>query len=758
MGSKLMPHVALWENGSGREARKACAQNVAGVASSARTVTSIACRVVVEKCRLQGRLSWSAKEPLSVFGITRSTARCMPFPKSAEKCSCHRIGRVKCLAEFGASASGLITRGEAIQGPLLDREQEGDELGGGEGLSSGINGPGEGLSYGKFVAEAEEQKMKEEELVPAGGEGDGVWSDSDEGEDEASPVALDAEQETLKLLEWPMICHQLVAFTSTPMGSQRATSGCLPIGTSVLYTQTLLRETEAALLLQHSPSFDGVEDLSAVVQQTQVGKVCEVAELWKVRTTLRAAEALCSSLGVQMNQTAVAGEALVAGRAAVESSLPNSGAEGVRTSSNEGPSAMSLATDNQHPLSPLRAILTGVDLCVELRDNLEHCLDGAMRDVLDRASEELADVRRQRAANQAELEDLLGQSSERLARSGAKDDGTSMVQRRSRLCLGVRAGFKSLLPGGVVLDVSNSGATLFIEPEAAIPLNNREAELAAREKREVQRILGSLSREVAGWGEQLLFLTNQVTSLDLALARAGHARWQHSARPTILPLPSSNGRARTSRTEILSVSQSLPPEDFVKAENLCKPLSSVAQEQPSNPTDDCQESPNSSWKVNVGLVRHPLLLAGALPRPIRQKLQKSGSPLQYDTSSSETRNRQSGEGLAPRSSDQAATATLPVAIDVQVAASVRVVAITGPNTGGKTAALKTLGVAVLMAKAGMYVPAEGSVEFPWFDKVLADIGDEQAVPGAKPVDVQWPCSPSSSHPGSRGLLLARAFG
>ena len=66
-------------------------------------------------------------------------------------------------------------------------------------------------------------------------------------------------------------------------------------------------------------------------------------------------------------------------------------------------------------------------------------------------------------------------------------------------------------------------------------------------------------------------------------------------------------------------------------------------------------------------------------------------------------------------------------IDVQIQPQIRVVAITGPNTGGKTVTLKTLGLAALMAKVGLFVPAREPVELPWFDQVLADIGDEQSL-------------------------------
>ncbi|MBD2568953.1 endonuclease MutS2 [Anabaena lutea] len=68
-----------------------------------------------------------------------------------------------------------------------------------------------------------------------------------------------------------------------------------------------------------------------------------------------------------------------------------------------------------------------------------------------------------------------------------------------------------------------------------------------------------------------------------------------------------------------------------------------------------------------------------------------------------------------------------VPVDLLISPNIRVVTITGPNTGGKTVTLKTLGLAALMAKVGLFVPAREPVEMPWFDKVLADIGDEQSL-------------------------------
>ncbi len=60
-------------------------------------------------------------------------------------------------------------------------------------------------------------------------------------------------------------------------------------------------------------------------------------------------------------------------------------------------------------------------------------------------------------------------------------------------------------------------------------------------------------------------------------------------------------------------------------------------------------------------------------------------------------------------------------------ASVRVVIISGPNTGGKTVTLKTLGLLALMARAGLYLPVKKSSMIPFFPKVYSDIGDDQNI-------------------------------
>ena len=68
-----------------------------------------------------------------------------------------------------------------------------------------------------------------------------------------------------------------------------------------------------------------------------------------------------------------------------------------------------------------------------------------------------------------------------------------------------------------------------------------------------------------------------------------------------------------------------------------------------------------------------------------------------------------------------------VPVSLLVAAELRVVAITGPNTGGKTVTLKSVGLAALMARAGLFLPCSGTPRLPWCSQVLADIGDEQSL-------------------------------
>ncbi len=109
---------------------------------------------------------------------------------------------------------------------------------------------------------------------------------------------------------------------------------------------------------------------------------------------------------------------------------------------------------------------------------------------------------------------------------------------------------------------------------------------------------------------------------------------------------------------------------------------------------------------------------------------------ELDVLQARARFSQSIDGIVPRLSTdgafelQAARHPLlkaPVPVTIKIIPPATVLLVTGPNTGGKTVALKTAGLLALMAQSGLMIPAADGSRLPVFRSVFADIGDEQSI-------------------------------
>ncbi|KAF5796784.1 putative endonuclease MutS2 [Helianthus annuus] len=102
--------------------------------------------------------------------------------------------------------------------------------------------------------------------------------------------------QTLNILEWPSVCNQLSAFTSTTMGSSAARDGQVVIGRSPEESRRLLDQTSAAFALHMPPDFSGIEDVSDVVESVVSDQLLSIQEICAVKRTLRSARVLFEEL------------------------------------------------------------------------------------------------------------------------------------------------------------------------------------------------------------------------------------------------------------------------------------------------------------------------------------------------------------------------------------------------------------------------------------------------------------------------------
>ena len=301
--------------------------------------------------------------------------------------------------------------------------------------------------------------------------------------------------------------------------------------------------------------------------------------------------------------------------------------------------------------------------------------------VRDDASPELVRLSRELAAQGARQREALGRALKAAQAEGfATADGQPTV-RAGRAVIPVRADAKRKVDG-FVHDVSGSGQTVYIEPAAVLGLGNAIRELEAERAREIDRLLLGLTGQIRQHRRDLEIGVDLLGRLD-AVAAGGRLAAELGA---LVPEVGAGGPLR-----------------LVRARNavLVLHLAGVAEEATAEQPDETTEG-------------------GAAPPKSDQRL-----PPEADLSPSAPSGHPRATG--PTRSVVPLTLTMGDAEADDEAGGARVVVITGPNAGGKSVAMKTVGLACLMTAYGLPVPAAPGTRVPVLSRLFVDLGDQQSI-------------------------------
>ena len=383
---------------------------------------------------------------------------------------------------------------------------------------------------------------------------------------------MDFYEKSLNILELPVVLDMLAAEAVTDGGKEACHS--LRPSSDRIEVKNRLAETSAAkemMVVRGSPSLSGIKDIRPSLSRADLGGSLNTIELLNIARVLQCARLV----------------------------------KGYTSDDKLGKSCI------DHLFAALHA-----------NRFLEEKITGSIvgeDEIADSASSELANIRRKIRAASARVRDCLQKIIS--SPSYAKVLQEPIITMRSdRFVVPVKAECKGAIPG-LVHDISASGATLFIEPMAAVKANNELRELAAKEKTEIERILAELSADCAAHAEDIASDYSYLITLDGIFARA-----------------------------------------------------------------------KLSYKLNG----------------IEPELREMGGVL-----------RRARHPLLPK--DKAVPISLELGEDFDT------LIITGPNTGGKTVTLKTIGLLNVMAQCGLHIPADDGSGVPVYRHVLADIGDEQSI-------------------------------
>jgi DNA mismatch repair protein MutS2 len=383
-------------------------------------------------------------------------------------------------------------------------------------------------------------------------------------------------QRVLKVLEFDKVKEQLIAFVSSTLGNDKVTQ-LQPSSDyeEVVKWQEETDEAAKVFRLKGNVPLSGIFNIRPHVKRSAIGGILSPQELVQVASTIRVSR--------QMKRF-------------VEDMV-----------------------DDQIDLPILSAYVGKILVLAELEERIRNAVDEG-GEVLDSASDALRALRQQLRANESRVRERL-ESMIRSSNAQKMLSDSIITIRNDRYVIPVKQEYRGHY-GGIIHDQSSSGATLFIEPQVIVQLNNQLQEIRVKEQLEIERILAELSAFVAEFEQELLTIVYVLAELDFMFAKARFAHKIKASKPAI----------------------------------------------------------NQEGRLTLYKARHPLIPKEEV-----------------------------------------------VANDVMLGKDFTTIVITGPNTGGKTVTLKTVGLCVLMAQSGLQIPALDGSEVAIFDHVYADIGDEQSI-------------------------------
>ena len=411
-------------------------------------------------------------------------------------------------------------------------------------------------------------------------------------------------EKAIRILEYPKIIEQLISCASSQPGKAlcRSLSPSADLG-EILTLQSETADALRRLYAKGGLSFSGLRDLRADIRRLEIGSALGAEELLSIGRLLEIA--LKARQYEDVDADGFRAQSSVLSR----SEETHLSGQSRRSPEEEDPvNADDSLSSLFRLLDPVPSLSREIHRCILSED-----------EIADDASSELKRIRRQIALSKERIHTQLSEIVNGSARQYLQD--ALITQRDGRYCIPVKAEHRSQV-AGMIHDQSSTGSTLFIEPMAIVKLNNDIRQLEADEKKEIQKILASLSDMAASSADVLIADIQQLIELDFIFARAQLAKKMNAVRPEF----------------------------------------------------------NEEGIVDLRRARHPLIDARAV-----------------------------------------------VPVDISLGKGFDLLVISGPNTGGKTVSLKTVGLLTLMGQAGLHIPAAEHSVLSLFTEVFADIGDEQSI-------------------------------